>query len=55
MTNLFLGLNADEWETADGLPVSPMTDGPLTVDDVKAGVVAMLRRLDIGEETPPTQ
>lgn len=47
MRNLFMGLDADQWEAAEGLPVSPYGDGePLTVEDVKAGIVAMLRRLD---------
>lgn len=46
MTHRFLGLDSYEWETADGLPYSPMTGAPLTVEDVKAAIVAMLRRLD---------
>lgn len=46
--NRFMGLDADEWEASLGqedFPVSPMA-GPLTVGDVKTGIVAMLRLLD---------
>lgn len=45
LNHLFMGLTADEWEQADGLPVSPWF-GQLTVELVKGGVIVMLRRLD---------
>ena len=43
---VFLGLSADEWKAADGLPFSPMVGRVLTVEDVKAGIGAMLRWLN---------
>lgn len=55
MRNLFYGLDADQWEQSAGWPSSPYKAEPLTEEDVKAGIVAMLRRLDgeTGSEAEP--
>ncbi len=50
MTNLFLGLDADQWEASDGHPRSSWSDGePLTSEDIRQAIVAMLRRLDAAD------